>query len=528
MSMRNASTILLCLSALLLMPLVAAAFVVPPAPGNLSTKNHIMKSFVHHRRWSPSATSSSNSRLYALGTQGDILNAFEIGTFLPQAFWLLMIAAPESAETKKIMGSWVPILAPALVHLFIVASSASQPDGTAPIALFAEVFDPSANGMDAMQKMMGFKNFVAEEWTGRLTWDLFVGRYIWLDGVRRGIFTRHSVLLCNLIGPPGLLLHFLTCLFVGKGLPDDTAFLGVGAGSEEDRAIPSDNNSVNVVSLIRSIFDGKSGFDTECAIQSLSENCIWEDFSSHLPRRKGATEVANLLMDRKMSDSAAQRPYAIERITDGRRSGGFTYHREDDQGQRGLRGTVFIELDDEGLICYVREVAEPLFKPGPLTAKLLKAVAKPSDVKFERKYLKRDPKSAKDIVTYLWKEVNGADASEPLRQFADDILYEDFNYNEPFVGKDEVASFLAEFDSIGVNFVPERISEGTGACCFTWRVEIEGVQADGNSVSGISFYDTVAGEGKKISFIRDIPAGISSPPPLQSIAALVNPALRRL
>ena len=52
-----------------------------------------------------------------------------------------------------------------------------------------------------------------------LIWDLFVGRYIWLDGERRGVFTPHSVLLTNLIGPPGLMLHFLTCVLTGKGLP---------------------------------------------------------------------------------------------------------------------------------------------------------------------------------------------------------------------------------------------------------------------------------------------------------------------
>jgi len=53
--------------------------------------------------------------------------------------------------------------------------------------------------------------------------DLFVGRWIWLDGLRRGVFTSHSVLLCNLIGPPGLLLHLATCLLTGKGLPPNDA-----------------------------------------------------------------------------------------------------------------------------------------------------------------------------------------------------------------------------------------------------------------------------------------------------------------
>ena len=38
--------------------------------------------------------------------------------------------------------------------------------------------------------------------------------------MKRGVFTPHSVLLCNLIGPPGLLLHILTSLVQGKGFPD--------------------------------------------------------------------------------------------------------------------------------------------------------------------------------------------------------------------------------------------------------------------------------------------------------------------
>ena len=59
----------------------------------------------------------------------------------------------------------------------------------------------------------------SEEWSHVLTWDLFVGRWIWLDGIERKIFTPHSVLLTNLIGPPGLVLHFITCFLSGKGLP---------------------------------------------------------------------------------------------------------------------------------------------------------------------------------------------------------------------------------------------------------------------------------------------------------------------
>ena len=47
--------------------------------------------------------------------------------------------------------------------------------------------------MAAMMGMMTYKNFVTEEWSHVLTWDLLVGRLIWLDGLKRNVFTPHSV-----------------------------------------------------------------------------------------------------------------------------------------------------------------------------------------------------------------------------------------------------------------------------------------------------------------------------------------------
>lgn len=163
---------------------------------------------------------SPKSRLSAL--LPSISDGFTIATFLPQPFWLLMIGLPNWKGTKQVMQPWWPLVAFSLVHLYIVGTSIMQPDGTAPMAEFAGVFDPSGNPQGAMMGMMQYPNFVSEEWSHVLTWDIFVGRFIWLDGLRRGIFTPHSVLLTNLIGPPGLLLHFLTCIVTGKGLPPTT------------------------------------------------------------------------------------------------------------------------------------------------------------------------------------------------------------------------------------------------------------------------------------------------------------------
>ena len=108
-----------------------------------------------------------------------------------------------------------------LVHFFIVSASIVQPEATAPLAEFSGVFDPAGDPQKAFIGMMQYPNFISEEWSHVLTWDIFVGRWIWLDGIKRGIFTSHSVLLCNFIGPPGLLLHWVTCLVSGKGIVEN-------------------------------------------------------------------------------------------------------------------------------------------------------------------------------------------------------------------------------------------------------------------------------------------------------------------
>ena len=99
-----------------------------------------------------------------------------------------------------------------LAHLLIVVlSTQGTPEtGTAPLELFNDLFNTEKDGLETYLKLGDYRNFVAEEWTHALIWDLFVGRWIWLEGRRRQIFTSHSVLLTNLIGPPGLLLHVLT------------------------------------------------------------------------------------------------------------------------------------------------------------------------------------------------------------------------------------------------------------------------------------------------------------------------------
>jgi len=271
--------------------------------------------------------------------------------------------------------------------------------------------------------------------------------------------------------------------------------------------------------VIRSLFSGQS-VDPSRIAQACSLEAVWVDLGLEEPI-KGPDAITEYLRQKFPPGSYL----AIERVADGAQTSGFTWHREADtvEGQ-GLRGTTFVSLDSEGQIDFITEGYEPIFKPGELTAKLLQAISKNFEVEeIEPSYTSQTPRTAQAHVKYLWEEAypKGAKPEEAIRQFAEGIVYEDFNYEEPFVGIPAVTDFLAEFDFPGIEFFPELISEGDEGCCFTWRVKING--EDGPK--GISFYGVDKPTGK-ISYIRDIPAPSIRPPPLGSLAARLQPALR--
>ena len=58
--------------------------------------------------------------------------------------------------------------------------------------------------------------------------------------------------------------------------------------------------------------------------------------------------------------------------------------------------------------------------------------------------------------------MQGADdfLDEALTFFADEVLYEDFNFEAPFRGRESVRAFLTEFDIPGLKFIPRDISDG--------------------------------------------------------------------
>jgi len=241
----------------------------------------------------------------------------------------------------------------------------------------------------------------------------------------------------------------------------------------------------------------------------------------------------NIGLVKYLENKARVGKFVVDDISDGVRSCGFTWHLESTTSEgsvtdKGLRGTTFVSVDEQGRVDYLREIAEPLFKPGDSTVDFLKAIGG-DNVQQTVAYEPRKPTGAQPVVEYLWREVNqgDGDVEEILSFFAEDCIYEDFNYEQPLLGKPEVRDFLNKFREIkSLGFMPERFSDGMKACCFTWRVEIAGLPSDGPQVRGISFYGL--NEAGLISFVRDIPESALKPPPLQALAATLRPELRIL
>ncbi|KAJ8598707.1 hypothetical protein CTAYLR_010734 [Chrysophaeum taylorii] len=210
--------------------------------------------------------------------------------------------------------------------------------------------------------------------------------------------------------------------------------------------------------LIASLLGDAEGIDSGAIAAACSEAVVWEDIASRT--YQGRAAVAEMLNAKFPRCSRL----AVERVAGNATTGGFTWRREavGDATVYGLRGTTYVRLDEDNNIAYVREGSEPLFKAGPITEAVLKAATANVDRDTTPPtYTARTPTTAQDLVEYLWREAypNGAKPDVALDLFAADVVYEDFNYDAPFVGKPQVKEFVEAFDIPGLTSSRSRFRE---------------------------------------------------------------------
>lgn len=280
-----------------------------------------------------------------------------------------------------------------------------------------------------------------------------------------------------------------------------------------------DTKPANV--LMRELVNEENCYSSVAGAQKFVDLCaedvIYEDCFEPQPI-VGKEDLLNYMI-RKAQGRKDKGKVRLDRISDGDQACGFawTWCTENEEG---LRGTTYVELNKVREIAFVREIPEPLFKPGDLTAKLLEAVTKGAEPKIVE-YEKKTPTKANEIAKYLFNEVQGASVDEGMRFFGDDIIYRDFNFENPLFGKDEVRKFIEDFNFPGITFKIQRIDDGVLSTSFCWEVVLEGIK---ETTRGISLYE-LNPETKLISYVRDVPEGTMKPPPLGNLARQLRPGL---
>ncbi|MGA1474116.1 MAG: ABA4-like family protein [Prochlorothrix sp.] len=125
---------------------------------------------------------------------------FDLSNLFVLPFWALMILVPNWDWSRRILQSFLPFVALALLYIYFLIGS-----------LNAETAQALANpDLAAIGGFFSEPSAAATGWTHFLVMDLFVGRWIYWEGQRTGVFTRHSLALCLFAGPFGLLSHIGT------------------------------------------------------------------------------------------------------------------------------------------------------------------------------------------------------------------------------------------------------------------------------------------------------------------------------
>ena len=143
----------------------------------------------------------------------EIDQLFDISNLFVLPFWILMIVLPNWGVTRRVMGSFIPFVILAGLYLYLLVGS---------------ITPESAQAL-ANPKLSDIARFFADEqaaatgWTHFLVMDLFVGRWIYWEGQRTGIWTIHSIALCLFAGPLGVLSHIITTWVAQTFKPGQTA-----------------------------------------------------------------------------------------------------------------------------------------------------------------------------------------------------------------------------------------------------------------------------------------------------------------
>ncbi|KAF9684117.1 hypothetical protein SADUNF_Sadunf04G0084500 [Salix dunnii] len=132
-------------------------------------------------------------------------SVFTLGTAAVLPFYTLMVVAPKAEVTRKSMESSIPYIVLGLLYAYLLYLSWT-PD-TMRLMFASQYWLPELPGI---AKMFSSEMTLASAWIHLLAVDLFAARQVFNDGLENEVETRHSVSLCLLFCPIGIVTHFIT------------------------------------------------------------------------------------------------------------------------------------------------------------------------------------------------------------------------------------------------------------------------------------------------------------------------------
>lgn len=136
-----------------------------------------------------------------LPTADDLDRIFQAANLFVLPFWALMVLLPGWQVTQRVMQSYLPFAALASLYVYLFVTL----DGGV-----LEAFSDPQLELAGLAGLFANSQVMALGWVHFLVMDLFVGRWIYLQGREKQVLTRHSLALCLFAGPLGLLVHFVT------------------------------------------------------------------------------------------------------------------------------------------------------------------------------------------------------------------------------------------------------------------------------------------------------------------------------
>jgi hypothetical protein len=131
---------------------------------------------------------------------------FSLANLFVLPFWLLMIALPYWRWTRRLMEGLWPMVILAVIYAGLLISQVAAPGGR---ELVASLANPSAGAIAAL---LGQPAGATVGWVHFLAFDLFVGRWAYLDSRARGLsawLASPALFFILMAGPLGFLLYLL-------------------------------------------------------------------------------------------------------------------------------------------------------------------------------------------------------------------------------------------------------------------------------------------------------------------------------